>query len=810
VLINSLAAQLDWALIFEDRGYTVEKKLVVCSMCDLSCTLEAHLENGSLIKLQGWAGHPVTPNVFCNKPANAAKWFYNDRRLLHPLKRKGDRGCGQWEQISWDQAMDEIARRLQEVVGRYGPESLACSTSEYNSQVGSGACRRFMNLLGSPNYISGVSLCMGNTAAVNSMTYGGYPFPDYENTRCVVYFGHNPKPNVWAGEYQRLKAAMARGAKLIVLDPRKSHCAKMADVHLQLRAGTDAAMALGWINVIITESLYDEKFVSRWCVGFDELKARVLQYPPEKVETITGVPARLIREGARLYARNTPGVIPWTCITDQQINSTSALRCQSILRALTGNLNVPGGDVIQGPNPLVVSESELELHEALPGDKKALQLGADKHPVMTYRGQQALAEPRQKVFGRSFINLMKGQYLAHPPAVFRAMREGVPYPVKAFFSVANNTLMCYTNQRGIHEALKSVDLFVVNDIFMSPTAQLADYVLPGDSFLERPVLYNCAEWINTYFVAPQAVEPPGECKDVYFFWRELAVRMDMEEHFPWKTLQDLYDYRVAAMGLSWQEIQKHFFAIPSVPPEAVPIARGFFKSLSRLNLLSVFNEMILGTMHRQQKARQRLSGLGMKRLARLFEDHISLKPYPHKKLGFATPSGKVELLSSVMEGLGLDPLPYWKDIGAPGETTISGDPYPLQLFVGLREEEYFHSAGRHVENLRKRNPEPLAILNDETARGMGIEEGAWIYVETTWGRIRMKATLSADMHPNLVRVPHGWYKPEKDQGEPSLSGAFEHSDGVLLDDDPALMDPEQGLPDLRGGRRCRVYPVEAT
>ncbi len=658
---------------------------------------------------------------------------------------------------------------------------------------------------GSPNFISGVSLCMGNTAAVASMTCGGYPFSDYEQTRCVVYFGHNPRPDVWAGEYQRLRAALGRGAKLIVLDPRKSHCAKMAHIHLPLRAGTDAAMSLGWLRVIIEEELYDKEFVSRWCVGFEELERRVGEYPLQRVEAITGVPASLIREAARMYATNSPGVIPWTCITDQQKNSTSALRCQTILRALTGSLNVPGGDVLLAPNPMVVSESELEMHEALPQEKKDLQLGAEEYPVMTYRGQQALIEPRRRVWGLPYFNLMKGQYMAHPPTLFRAMREGTPYAVKAFFSIANNTLMCYTNQKGIYEGLKELDLFVVNDQFMTPTAQLADYVLPGDNFLERPVLYNASEWINLYFTAPKALEPPGECRDVYHFWRELALRMGMGEHFPWNNLEELYDFRVKGTGLTWEELSENLFVVPSPPPQAAPVFRKTLRALSRAGLLPKMIPVFLAMMSWQRRIRERLEQAGMMRMAVLFRDPMTFKPYPHKKLGFATPSGKVELYSSVLEDLGHDPLPYWSDINPPGETADSSeDEYPLQLFIGLREKEYFHSTGRHVDKLRKRNPEPLAFLNTNTARKSDIEDGSWIYVETSWGRVKMKAKLSEDMHPDLVRVPHGWWKPEMPKGDPELSGAWDYSDGVLLDDDPAHLDPEQGLPDLRGGRRCRV------
>ena len=780
----------------------IETKIVVCSMCDLACTLEAHVKDGKLDRLTGFKDHPLWPNVFCNKPARAKDWFYNEHRLHYPLKRKGERGADEWTRISWDQALDEIAERLKKVVDEYGPESFACATSEYNCHVNSGATRRFMNLLGSPNYISGTSLCMGNTAAVNSMTCGGYPFADIDQTRCIVYFGHNPKPNVWAGEYMRLKAALDRGAKLIVMDPRKSHCAKMAHLHLPLRAGTDAAMSLGWLNVIISEELYNKRFVSEWCVGFDDLKKRVEEFPLERVEKITGISADLIREAARMYATNTPGVIPWTVVTDQQKNSTSALRCQGILRALTGNLNVPGGDVIFSLNPLIISESEMELHEVLPQDKKDLQLGAEAHPVMTYRGQKALNEPRNRVFGRPYINICKGQYMAHPPAVFKAMREGNPYPVKAFFSVANNTLMQFTNQRGIYKAFNNLDLLVVNELFMTPTAQLADYVLPGDSFLERPALYSAVEWVSSYMVSQKTIEPPGECKDVYYFWREIAVRMGMEEHFPWRNLEELYDYRVQKTGLTWKQLSAIFPNVPSVPPQAVKLVPLVFKTLNKLGLLRIMQSLAISSMRSKRKKWEKYERAGDKQRADKYLDKATFAPYPHEKLGFATPSGKVELSSSVLADLGFDPLPYWSDIEYTGESSM--DEFPLQLFVGLREDEYFHSAGRHVEKMRERNPEPLAILHTETARKSGIKDGAWIYVETNWGKVQMKARLSDDIHPDLVRIPHGWWKPEETKGDPGLSGAWKHSDGVLLDDDPAYLDPEQGLPDLRGGRRCRV------
>jgi anaerobic selenocysteine-containing dehydrogenase len=724
-----------------------ESKQAICTMCDHHCMIQGVVENGKLLRLKGLPENPIAPNTFCIKPARALEYYDHEDRLLHPLKRKGERGSGEWTQISWDQAYDEIAGKLTVIVEKYGPEAFAVSGSDYNAPP-DGICRRFMNLIGSPNWISGISLCMGNTAVINRMTYGWFPMSDFENTDCIVYFGHNPKPDVWCMENDRLVAAKKRGAKLIVLDPRKSYNAKRADIHLSLRAGTDAAMALGWLKVIIDEKLYDRDFVDNWTVGFDELVERVNEYPLDRVEKITGVPAAQIREAAVMYATAKSAIIPWSVITDKQTNSTSAIRTQCILRAITGNLNVSGGEGLSELNPSIVSMSELELHEKLPQEKKDLQIGVRDYPALTYKGTQALSEPTMKVYGREYINLLGGSFMAHPAGVFKAMRTGDPYPVKAMFSMANNTLLQYANQQGIHEGLMNLDLFVVHDLFMTSTAQLADYVLPGDAWIERPNLVNGFD-VSSWFQTSQKLrEAPGECGSVYDFYKNLADRMGFEEYFPWKNQQELLDYRIEKTGMKWNDFAKNMPFFPG--PE----------------------------------------------------------PKPYQETGFATPSGKVELASSVLKDLGFDPLPYYAE---PGQSPIStpelAKEYPLTLFVGLMEEEYFHTNLRQVAAFRKRNPFPVTMINPETGRKLGITEGDWVYVETTHGKVKMKAGLRNEMPPDLVRIPHGWWFPEQPQGEPGLSAGWDHSDGAVLSDDDFNLDPEQGLPNMRGGLLCKVYPV---
>ena len=230
-----------------------EAKYSVCSICDIGCQLRTETKDGKVSRVVAH-DNPLLAKNICFKAVAAPSIHNHPERLRKPLKRVGERGSDQWEEISYEQAMDEIAERLKKIVGQYGPESFAVSTSGWNTQVTYGADRRFMNLLGSPNWTSGVALCAGNTAAVNKLTYGWFPMGDFGATNCIVLFGHNPKQALLDTHLQPdQREARARGAKVIVLDPRVSDQAEVADLHLRLRAGTDAAMCLGWLKVIFDE-----------------------------------------------------------------------------------------------------------------------------------------------------------------------------------------------------------------------------------------------------------------------------------------------------------------------------------------------------------------------------------------------------------------------------------------------------------------------------------------------------------------------------------------------------------------------------
>ena len=704
---------------------------VVCSICDIGCQVRGHQENGKLKRILPHSNPLLAPNI-CFKGVAAPEIHNHPDRLRTPLKRVGERGADHWEEISYEQALDEIAERLSGLVERYGPETLAVSTSGWNTQTTHSMDRRFMNLLGSPNWTSGVSLCAGNTAAVNRLTYGWFPMPDYINTKCIVLFGHNPRQHSWTPIYNMIKLARSRGAKLIVLDPRISDQAEVADLHLRLRAGTDAAMCLGWLKVIFDEELYDAEFVRDWCVGFDELKARVDEYPLERVEAITGVDRNLIAEAARMYATAEGAAIPWTPITDQQISSTSAIRLHSILRAVTGNLDVEGGETLGGFSRNYISESELGLHEQLSEEQKVKQMGYAEHPAYTYRVAEMLREPTERTWGFPYADIVMGCHMANPSDLFRAMASSEPYPIKAFIVLGNNALLSYPNQHQIHRAMLAQELIVAHEIFMTPTAMLADYVLPGDVFSERNHVADSWSWSTRLTISEKVVEPPPEASSSFEFWTDLAHRMGLGEHFPWKSLEEIIDHRLSRSGKTFDEWR----------------AEGPM----------VFQ----ATEHKK-----------------------------YLKRGFATPSGKVELYSSILDELGFDPLPYHREGPATSEA------YPYRVFTGVREDSFFQTGQRNIPSLRRKSPLPRLFLHPKDAEQEGLEDGSWARLETAWGHVTALVSVQESMKEGHVRVPHGWWYPEL-RGKELLSGAFLSSDAVLCSDEPEYLDYEQGIPHFKG------------
>ena len=715
----------------------VTTKRTICTACDIMCSVVSEVKNGRVVRVRS-SDNPIFRDNICMKGIISPKGLANPNRIMHPMKRVGERGSGEWERVSWEDAFADIGARLKAIIAEHGPEAWSVSTSQWNTGTDHGLGRRVMNHIGSPNWTSGVALCAGNTAAVNKFTYGWFPIGDFQNTKCIVLMGHNPRRHSWTPMYTWIRQAQARGAKLIVTDPRRSSSAERADIWLPLKVGSDTAMMFGWLKVIIDEELYDKDFVANWTIGFEELKERVNEYPLERVAELTGCDPEMIAKAARMYATEGPSIIPWTPITDMQRNSTSAIRLQSILRSICGYVDVPGGEHLQGFNPDIINESEIEMHHVLSDEQKAKQLGSDEHPAFTYRAQEKFCGPTKKVWGQEYANIATGSYMTPPSSLFRAMAGEGPYPVKAFFFLGNNPMMSYANMNLIIKAMMNQDLIVAHEQFMTPSAQLADYVLPADSWLERPMMFDGFGWVSTVRTSEQSMEPPGECRSTFEFWKLLAGSLDRPEIVPWDTLEEFYDYRLQKLGMGWDE----FVATTDV----------HFKTPE-------------------------------------FRKYL--------KTGFATPSGKVELKSSILEEFGFDPLPYFR------EDPPTDPEYPLKLFTGVREDGFFQTGHRHIEEMRRRHPEPVAFVSPGTAAKYDLKEDEWIEVENELAAVSMKVAIKDAMPDDLVRVPHGWWKPEMEQGAGKLSGALKYADALLCRDDEDYLDREQGIPHLKGVA-CRI------
>ncbi len=472
--------------------------------------------------------HPVNRGKLCPKGAAILDYVYSPDRLQHPMKRKN----GEFTRITWDEALDTIASKLEETKERYGAKGLA--TCLGMSLLGQGAAsysfiRRFTDVYGTPNFFSVESMCYRTRLMGYILTTGSRAVADTENSRCILLWGHNPNastpPDAW-----NIIEAKRKGARLIVIDPRRTPLAKKADIHLQPRPGSDCALALGILNVIITEKLYDEEFVATWTTGFNRLAEHVKQYPPEEMEKLTWIPAAEIKRVAQLYATTKPAcILQGINALDQTATGVQNARAIAILQSITGNLDVPGGFIIP-PRARLHNIRLLEMIEGKP-------LGINQYPLF------------YEVYGTLFG---EGQAMTLPETLL----TDKPYPIKTMIVSGSNPLRSWPNSKKVKEAFGKLDFLVVMDLFMTETTQLAHIVLPAASFLERNDI--CSDFYNgfglPYLMLRQKIIDVGECWSDMTFWLELAQRMGYKEYFPWNNEEEILDYLLEPSGLTLQRL----------------------------------------------------------------------------------------------------------------------------------------------------------------------------------------------------------------------------------------------------------------
>jgi anaerobic selenocysteine-containing dehydrogenase len=335
------------------------------------------VEGGKVIEVRGDPTDPEGKGELTLRGKHIKELLYAPDRLTFPMKRVGEKGEGKWERISWDEALTTIANRLNEVKQLYGPEAIDFHHGHYHSgDILRTYLPRLANLIGSPNITNVSHVChLPRVFLEFNIDFGAVFQPDLPDTRCLLLWGGNPgvtnKPQEIA-----IKEGRARGVKLIVIDPRSTSYAEEADLHAQLRPGTDGALALGVLNVIIKEGLYDKEFVEKWTVGFNKFAQLIEDYPPEKVEEITWVPTEIIRKIARMFATTKPACISPRNALDQHMNASCGIRAINVLMAITGNLDIKGGNVFT--IPVSMGFEDLKLYDKLPPEAAEKKIGADK------------------------------------------------------------------------------------------------------------------------------------------------------------------------------------------------------------------------------------------------------------------------------------------------------------------------------------------------------------------------------------------------------------------------------------------------
>ncbi len=718
----------------------IKKTRTQCTTCHARCGVFVYSdEDNNIVKIEGDPENPKSFGVVCGAGMSQREIHNNvEGRILYPMKRAGARGEGKWERITCDEALDLLADNCKRIAAEYGPEAIV--TGQGTGRTSNHWHVRLNSSLGLEGWsLVPTHVCLMPHILPNAISMGIYSpaAGDLGNSNTIVLWGQNP-----AMERAFTKLMYARqdaGANLIVVDTRYQDMSKHADLAIQPRPGTDAALALGIIREVVKNKWYDQDWIDNWTYGFDELVERVEEWTPEKVAEVCQIDADDVRTAARMMGTGGPvgmmiGLGPG-CMHSNAIQNGRAIAC---LQGLLGWIDVPGGVSV----PLsfsVMLDDKITLWDSAkdPGRPDLFTFGGEEHPLY-------------KSFGRS----------NDPHATFEAIITGKPRPVKAFVAIANDPLLCYENTNLTYEAMTSPNLefIAVKDFYFSPTAKLADLVLPSADWSER-CTYDEEIDGNLILAFDQAVEAPGECWDDWKFFLEWGKRIRPED-WPWENEREMVLWRLKEFydfDLTWDEFQ----AVPVRSTEpggqaGEPVYKKYEKGMLR----------------------------------------------PDGQPGFPTTTGRIEFFCPTMQAFGYDPLP---DYTEPAESPISqpelAKEYPLILTTGHRVYSFFHSAWTNIPAQRKLYPDPFAVVHPDDAKAYGITDGEWITISSPRGHIISKALVSRETKKGVVCVPRpGWRDECPELGLPGY-GWDKANGNILVPSVPA--EPGYGATPMRSSL-CKI------
>jgi anaerobic selenocysteine-containing dehydrogenase len=674
-----------------------------CRGCHGVCQVLVHLQDGKVVEVAGDPDSPTSRGFICPKGLAAPAALYHPDRLSTPLRRAGARGENRWEPVSWDQALGEMAERFAAIRSESGSEYLA--VAQGTGRPYTEFTMRFANALGTPNFVNPGHLCYLPRIIASMITLGGMPVCDIygqggKTPACILLFGCNITETGSADGMcgGMLRRALRQADKVIVVDPRRTRDAERADLWLQLRPGSEGALALAMIQHIVAEKLYDHAFVENHTTGFAALAEHVAPFTPQWAEPITRVPASGIREAARLFATAKPSCVQWGNGLDTSVNAFQTARALLILMALSGCVDAPGGDVLWVPPAGIRPKSPL-VDKAVSG---AGFLPPDKAARILTDGRFPFAPN------------------CHPPTFWKSVVSGEPYRVRGLWIIGSNPLVTATQGLTIEKALREhLEYTVVSDLFLTPTAQLADLVLPAAHWLEQDDVVSLHKvWC---VLARRKLAQAGQARDDRDVIFDLAHRLGLDQAFPWPDRATYLDWLLEGTGLNLAQFQE--------------------------------KGILLGEM----------------------------RYFKHEEHGFHTPSGKFELYSSILEHAGLPPLPtHVEPPLSPLSTPDLARDYPLILMSGIKVPGYFHSEYHQVEELRRLRPHPLLEMHPDTAAGLGVADQDWVEVASPYGKARLRARLSDRVAPDVVSADHAWWDPQAPAPE---HGWKEHCINLLFGDE---------------------------
>jgi anaerobic selenocysteine-containing dehydrogenase len=784
-----------------------------CALCISRCGSIAVIENGRFVALEPDPSHP-TGKALCAKGRAAPELVYHPDRLLYPLKRtrpKGDPDPG-WQRIQWDEALELTGARLRKIAKENGPESVVFGvvSPSTSASVDSVAwVQRLANAFGSPNLCYSMELCGWGRYLATLYTFGasvpGTYMPDLENAGCILFWGYNPNLARLVHATATVEA-LKHGARLIVVDPRRTGLAKKADVWLQVRPGTDGALALGIAQVMIERGWYDHEFIRDWTNGpllvrtdngrlltqkdiseqgsvgkylawgesmggpivydpatgeyegnhpwpafFGTFTVETLQgqvvcqpafeltaelcrrYPPERVEAISGVARHEIERAAQMLWEARPvAYYAWSGV-EMQTNATQIARAIAQIHALTGSFDAPGGNVLFAPVPA----ANIEGRELLPAEQRDRALGLPERPLGPSRWQFVTSEE-----------------------LYRGIMEQQPYGVRGLVDFGSNLLLSHADSCRGREALAALDFYVHADLFMNPTAELADVVLPVASAFEREAIkigFEVSQEAQSLVQLRQrVVEARGEARSDTEIVFDLASHLGLGAHFWNGNIQAAYRYQLGPSGVSLETLRQH--------PGGVS----------------------LSLQTRYRKFTEREDGLPR---------------------GFNTPTRKVELYSETMLEHGYPPLPeYAEPLVSPVSRPELVERYPL-ILTCAKHTLFCESQHRALPSLRRQAMDPEVELHPAAAAERGIRPGDWVYIETPDGKVRARARLNETLKPNVVCGQHGWWQACTDLDTPGYDPFDSNGANFNLIIGNQAIDPISGSVPHRA-YLCQIRPVD--